>query len=144
MGLTIGLAVGIPVFLLACAIIAFLLWKRRKIHKQGHASSNFSDYQPVTTDKYGHQVGHVAPNGRASEIDSYPVAMGRSKSGHKSELQGSLHSPAVSDASPKPPGYSPVSPNLKTVAEQPAELWGHRELNFKTRKEDEVWAMRYD
>ncbi|KAK0943608.1 hypothetical protein LTR29_004779 [Friedmanniomyces endolithicus] len=124
LGLTIGLAVGIPVFLLACAIIAFLLWKRRKTNKQRHASSHLSDYEPVTTDKYGHQVGHVAPNGRASEIDSYPVAMGRSKSGHKSELQGSLHSPALSNTSPKPPGYSPLSPNLNTVAEQPAELWG--------------------
>ncbi|KAK1069497.1 hypothetical protein LTR74_004822 [Friedmanniomyces endolithicus] len=124
MGLTIGLAVGIPVFLLACAMIAFLLWKRPKTNKQIHASSHLSEYEPVTTDKYGHQVGHVAPNGRASEIDSYPVAMGRSKSGHKSELQGSLHSPALSNTSPKPPGYSPVSPNLNTVAEQPAELWG--------------------
>ncbi|TKA67759.1 hypothetical protein B0A55_08431 [Friedmanniomyces simplex] len=125
LGLIIGLAVGIPLFLLACAIIAFLLWKRRKANKQKHASSShLSEYQPVTTDKYGHQVGHVAPDGRASEIDSYPVAMGRSKSGRKSELEGSLHSPAISDGSPKPPGYSPASPNLNTVAEEPAELWG--------------------
>ncbi|KAK4959866.1 hypothetical protein LTR10_002754 [Elasticomyces elasticus] len=125
LGLIVGLAVGIPVFLLACAIVAFLLWRRRRPSKKsGFPSSRNSEEQPAMGDKFGHQVGYVAPDGRAPEIDSFPVALGRSKSGHKSELEGSLHSPAMSNGSPKPPLYSPVTPSLNAVQEEPAELWG--------------------
>ena len=84
-------------------------------------------------DKYGHQVGHVAPDGQAPELDSFPVALGRSKSGQKSELQGSdglLHSPTPSTGT-APPQYnqnSPRSPELRSVQEEipqePQELWG--------------------
>ncbi|KAK3109690.1 hypothetical protein LTR53_016785 [Teratosphaeriaceae sp. CCFEE 6253] len=142
LGLIIGLAVGIPLLLLACALLTYLLYRRRKAHKSTALPSSPSseEHQAViTTDKYGHQVGHDPPPGRTPEIDSYPVALRRTQSGHKSELEGSSllqHSPAMSGGgggggSPKPPpGYSPahahaqVTPNLQAVAEEPAELWG--------------------
>ncbi|KAK5138207.1 hypothetical protein LTR08_004903 [Meristemomyces frigidus] len=131
LGLIIGLAVGIPVLLLACAIVAFILWKRRRASRKGYASP--PPDSPTMTDKYGHQVGHVAPDGQAPELDSFPVALRRSKSGHKSELEGSsglLHSPAPSTGT-GPPQYSqnsPRSPALHSVQEEvpqePQELWG--------------------
>lgn len=91
--------------------------------------------------RFGHQVGHVAPEGRAPELDSFPVAMKRTKSGRTSELEGSpqissMHSSlGLSPQSPTvftggdsgPPGYTPNTPGLHSVAEewhQPAELWG--------------------
>ncbi|KAK5127804.1 hypothetical protein LTR85_004920 [Meristemomyces frigidus] len=132
LGLIIGLAVGIPVFLLACAIIAFILWKRRKANRgQSYLSPPRNSYDDqAMTDKYGHQVGHDAPDGRAPELDSYPVALGRTKSGRHSELEGSglLHSPATSTGT-APPQYtqSPRSPGLHSVQEEsqePQELWG--------------------
>ncbi|KAK4548369.1 hypothetical protein LTR36_010240 [Oleoguttula mirabilis] len=133
LGLVIGLAVGIPIFLLACAIIAFILWRRRKATRgQPYLSPpRNSDEDRDMTDKYGHQVGHLAPDGRAPELDSYPVALGRTKSGRHSELEGSglLHSPATSTGT-APPQYtqqSPRSPGLHSVQEEPQEpheLWG--------------------
>lgn len=91
--------------------------------------------------RFGHQVGHVAPEGHAPELDSYPVAMKRTKSGRTSELEGSpqvssVHSssglapqsPAISTGgSSGLPGYTPNTPGLHSVAEEhhePAELWG--------------------
>jgi len=76
-------------------------------------------------DRFGYQVGHVAPDGRAPEIDSYPVAVGRSRTNRKSELEGSTHSPVISVGSAAHlPGYSPMSPGLHSVNEEPAEMWG--------------------
>ncbi|KAK5111636.1 hypothetical protein LTR62_004740 [Meristemomyces frigidus] len=123
--LTIGLAVGIPVAILACALIAYLIWRQRKSTKeQAYTSpprSNDDEDAALEEDKYGYQVGHVAPDGRAPELDSYPVA--RRVSNRKSELEGSMHS-VVSRDSPFLPGHSPASPGLRAVNEEPAELWG--------------------
>lgn len=76
------------------------------------------------TDMYAGQ--YAAPGGRAPELDSHPVAIGRTKSGRTSELEGSYHSPAVSTSTngAGPPQYSPASPGLKSVQEEPQELWG--------------------
>ncbi|KAK3678319.1 hypothetical protein LTR78_001614 [Recurvomyces mirabilis] len=124
--LIVGLAVGIPVGLLACALLAYVIWRQRKSKGQEYTSPPRSDdTDDAMKDRFGYQVGHVAPDGRAPEIDSYPVAMSRSRSNRKSELEGSTHSPAISVGSATHlPGYSPMSPGLRSVNEEPAELWG--------------------
>lgn len=76
---------------------------------------------------------NISPGTHAPEIDSYPVAPTRSKSGRNSELYGSesfLHSPSLSVGS-VPPQYSPgdkspggKSPGMEQIQEEPAELWG--------------------
>ena len=128
LGTIVGLAVGVPVFIILAAFLAFFVWKHRESRQspQPNGSEKYSSME----DKFGYQVGHVPPDGRAPEIDSFPVATGRTKSNRRSELDGSSsspHSPAVSSVTtPNGPyqGYSSITPTTHTVSMEPAELWG--------------------
>ena len=71
----------------------------------------------------------IIPGSHAPELDSSPIATGRTKSGRKSELYGSdayAHSPATSVGSTGtgPPKYSPDTPQMAQIPEEPQELWG--------------------
>ncbi len=74
---------------------------------------------------------NISPGTYAPEIDSFPVAPGRTKSGRKSELYGSdvvIHSPTTSistNGSVAPP-YSPGgrAEPMTQIQEEPQELWG--------------------
>nr|OQO23542.1 hypothetical protein B0A51_10930 [Rachicladosporium sp. CCFEE 5018] len=73
----IGPAVGIPVFLLICALIAFLLFRRRR--KAKYAKFNPELFSPetssaVATDMYAHLGGGDPYKDGRPELDSYPVA----------------------------------------------------------------------
>ncbi|EMC93618.1 hypothetical protein BAUCODRAFT_246983 [Baudoinia panamericana UAMH 10762] len=128
----VGIAVGVPVVLIIASMLGCLLWRRqRKAKRPTQHSHESSDGDKA--EKFGHQVGYVPPDGRAPELDSYPVATNRASGGQKSELDGSSnHSPTISMMTNRssgfagPPGYSPVTPQLGSVVEQqePAELWG--------------------
>ena len=128
LGTIVGLAVGVPVFIILAAFLAFFVWKHRESRQspQPNGSEKYSSME----DKFGYQVGHVPPDGRAPEIDSFPVATGRTKSNRRSELDGSTsspHSPAVSSVTtPNGPyqGYCSITPTTHTVSMEPAELWG--------------------
>ena len=128
LGTIVGLAVGVPVFIILAAFLAFFVWKHRESRQspQPNGSEKYSSME----DKFGYQVGHVPPDGRAPEIDSFPVTTGRTKSNRRSELDGSSsspHSPAVSSVTtPNGPyqGYSSITPTTHTVSMEPAELWG--------------------
>ncbi|RMY16460.1 hypothetical protein D0866_13669 [Hortaea werneckii] len=144
----IGIAVGLPTLLLAISLLAYLLWKRhRKSTNQRNRNGPTTDYssQGDLDEKFGSQVGHLPPDGRAPELDSYPVAMvQRSPSGRKSELEGSPSTTTVSSPAISSLGggggtggrtqfgggqSSPLSPGLQSVREEqqqqePYELWG--------------------
>ncbi|GAB1738783.1 hypothetical protein NU219Hw_g3573t1 [Hortaea werneckii] len=151
--LIIGIAVGLPTLLLALSLLACLLWKRhhrRKPTKRNDPTTTTEYSQGDLDEKFGAQVGHLPPDGRAPELDSYPVAMvQRSPSGRKSELEGSpstnttVSSPAMSSLGGGETGgrthfgggggggqSSPLSPGLQSVREEqgqqqePYELWG--------------------
>ncbi|KAI7533669.1 hypothetical protein KC331_g12945 [Hortaea werneckii] len=147
--LIIGIAVGLPTLLLALSLLAYLIWKRHRKstnqrNQNGPKTTNYSS-QGDLDEKFGSQVGHLPPDGRAPELDSYPVAMvQRSPSGRKSELEGSpsttttVSSPAISSLGGGAgtggrtqfggAQGSPLSPGLQSVREEqqqePYELWG--------------------
>ncbi|KAI6799640.1 hypothetical protein KC332_g13909 [Hortaea werneckii] len=152
--LILSTAIGLPVLLLACSLLIYLLWKRhrrRTLNKPRHPNSPPGEID----EKFGSQVGHLPPDGRAPELDSFPVAMTvrRSPSGRKSELEGSSSSSAGTGVSSSPAisslgggagtggrlsqfgggggQGSPLSPGLQSVREEqqqqqqePYELWG--------------------
>ncbi|KAI7170334.1 hypothetical protein KC352_g25079 [Hortaea werneckii] len=148
--LIISTAIGLPTLLLACSLLIYLLRKRhqrRTLTKPRHPTNS----PPGEIDeKFGSQVGHLPPDGRAPELDSFPVAMTvrRSPSGRKSELEGSSSSAGTGVSSPAISslggggggrsqfggggGGSPLSPGLQSVREEseqqqqqePYELWG--------------------
>ncbi|KAI6843217.1 hypothetical protein KC340_g17186 [Hortaea werneckii] len=149
--LIIGIAVGLPTILLAIPLLAYLLWKRHRksTNQRNQNGAPTTDYssQGDLDEKFGSQVGHLPPDGRAPELDSYPVAMvQRSPSGRKSELEGSpsttttVSSPAISSLGGGGGTQgrtqfggggqsSPLSPGLQSVREEqqqqePYELWG--------------------
>ncbi|TKA31432.1 hypothetical protein B0A50_02279 [Salinomyces thailandicus] len=144
LSLIIGIATGIPAAILACSFLTYLLFRRRRRTRLATLTPNHNDdyNQAAINEKFGHQVGHAPPDGRAPELDSYPVATQRHASGCKSELEGSStvnNSPAMSSsAGTAPPRYeqgsSPFlsSPGLQSVREEgrlepepePQELWG--------------------
>ncbi|KAF2774271.1 hypothetical protein EJ03DRAFT_379414 [Teratosphaeria nubilosa] len=134
-GLIAGVATGVPAFLLASAAITLIYLKRRRTQSKLPAISaaHNESYTDDFDKKYGTQVGSLPSDGRAPELDSYPIASPSSKDG-SSELDasrptsgvsamtaGGLHSPAKSQGH----GVSPAS-NLHVVNEEnePAELWG--------------------
>ncbi|KAI7533515.1 hypothetical protein KC331_g13022 [Hortaea werneckii] len=148
--LIIGIAIGLPTILLAISLLAYLLWKRHRKstnqrNQNGPPTTDYSS-QGDLDEKFGSQVGHLPPDGRAPELDSYPVAMvQRSPSGRKSELEGSpsttttVSSPAISSLGGGGGTggrtqfggggqSSPLSPGLQSVREEqqqePYELWG--------------------
>lgn len=124
------------------------MWKRHRKSTSERSQNGTTDYssQGDLDEKFGSQVGHLPPDGRAPELDSYPVAMvQRSPSGRKSELEGSprttttVSSPAISSLGGGGTGSrtqfggggqsSPLSPGLQSVREEqqqqePYELWG--------------------
>ncbi|KAI7206581.1 hypothetical protein KC343_g9805 [Hortaea werneckii] len=149
--LIISTAIGLPSLLLACSLLIYLLWKRhrrRTPHSRTQLRNPESSCPGEIDEKFGSQVGHLPPDGRAPELDSFPVAMTvrRSPSGRKSELEGSsssgtgVNSPAISSLGGGGGGRSqfggggqgsPLSPGLQSVREEsgqqqqePYELWG--------------------
>jgi hypothetical protein len=124
LGVIIGLAVGVPIFLVACALAGCTLWRQRKANRASATSSHVLHQNEIDMSKdFGYQVGHVPPAGRSPELDSFPVAFGHSKSGRASELDGSPHASAIpsTTSTKQPPDYTPA---LRAVNEEPAELWG--------------------
>ncbi|KAI7365312.1 hypothetical protein KC336_g21414, partial [Hortaea werneckii] len=113
-----------------------------------NGSTEYNSQGGEVDEKFGSQVGHLAPDGRAPELDSFPVArVQRSASGRKSELEGSsssrttVSSPAISSLGGAGRSLfggqqqgSPLSPGLQSVREEqqqqqqqqqePYELWG--------------------
>nr|OQO28060.1 hypothetical protein B0A51_08219 [Rachicladosporium sp. CCFEE 5018] len=73
----VGLAVGVTFFLLICALVAFLLFRRRR--KAKYAKFNPQLFSPETssagaTDMYAHLGGEDPYKDGRPELDSYPVA----------------------------------------------------------------------
>ncbi|KAI6803382.1 hypothetical protein KC361_g766 [Hortaea werneckii] len=152
LALIIGIAVGLPLILLALSLLTCLLWKRHRRRttttrqRSPNGSTEYNSQGGGVDEKFGSQVGHLAPDGRAPELDSFPVArVQRSASGRKSELEGSsssrttVSSPAISSLGGAGRSLfggqqgSPLSPGLQSVREEqqqqqqqqePYELWG--------------------
>ncbi len=126
--LIVGLAVGIPLFLIIIAIGLFFFVKHMR------ASNKYHNVPRRNTPPMEANYSNLAPGSHAPEIDSYPVAPGRTKSGRKSELYGSKpvpQSPALSTGTNGsiPPQYSPQRTEpMSQIQEEPQELWGGMSL----------------
>ncbi|WPG99541.1 Hypothetical protein R9X50_00235800 [Acrodontium crateriforme] len=148
-GLIIGLAVGIPIALISLAIVCILVWRNFRRSQNPSTLSPDNSMTKYHDPNFATSYGHFPPDGRASELDSHPVAPTRSKSGRASELLGSsvfTASPPFSPMTKKSsqrvsaisaevetvhglgldssgPGTG-ASPQMVRVNEEPVELWG--------------------
>ncbi|KAK5167128.1 uncharacterized protein LTR77_007858 [Saxophila tyrrhenica] len=127
LGLIVGLAVGIPVVLALLGIALFFYVRRMRQSNKHHSLFLKEQTSPIAAN-----YANISPGTHAPELDSFPVAPGRSKSGRRSELYGSgvpinSPNPSIRSNGSAPPQYSPggrVEPAMSTIQEQPAELWG--------------------
>ncbi|KAF2864445.1 hypothetical protein K470DRAFT_261327 [Piedraia hortae CBS 480.64] len=117
----LGLAIGITFALVVVGLLIYCLWRRRKA-KAGRG--NFLHFGKHKKDKLleeksdGYQVGHVAPEGRAPELDSTPVA--KTINANKCELEGStLSTPAMS-------ATLAATFQQPRVPETPDDMWTER------------------
>ena len=121
----IGIALGVPLFLIICGVVAFCLIRRRR------KSKRYSDVSRPTSPPMEANYANLAPGSHAPELAGYPVAPDRTKSGRKSELYGNDNyiyspNPSVRTNGSIPPQYSPGgdSSNMPKIEEEPQELWG--------------------
>ena len=123
LGMIIGVALGVPLVLILCGILAFCLYRRRR------KSKKYSGLGRTKTPDMVANYNDLAPGSHAPELDSYPVAT--TKPNRASELYGSdtyKPSPTFSTGTSEtgPPQYSPsrISPRMNQIQEEPQELWG--------------------
>ena len=123
LGLTVGLALGIPILLGICGVLIFFLFRRHRKSKQQN------DLPRAETPPMQVNYQNIAAGSHAPELEGYPVAAKRSKSGRYSELYGSdadIQSPALSTGTnaTSPPQYSPPNSGcMAQIPEEPQELW---------------------
>ena len=129
LGMIVGVALGVPLVLIIAGIAAFFTRRRHRARKAKRYASLSTPPRPRSPPVEANYC-NLAPGSHAPELEGFPVAPTRSKSGRKSELFGSdsyITSPTpsrTSTGSTLLPQYSPKRMSMVQINEEPQELWG--------------------
>lgn len=120
-GAIIGLAIGVSVLLILCALISFFLWRRHRKSKIPRLATYHHEPVSPTDMKYSDATPREPP---ASEIDSSPKAF----TDRTSELYGSdppyMRHSMVSSTTAGAQGYSPTSKVSPVVSSGEGSAYG--------------------